>query len=222
MTTAPEKILKLAQFGQQRGGRGMLVGGCVRDSVVKRPVRDIDIAVQDQPDRVMAMLEAAGLHVIPTGLAHGTVTAIADGRHFEITTLRRDVETDGRHARIAYTSSWYEDAARRDLTMNALFADSQGRIYDFFDGLQDLGLDVRVPEGTYFATTDVSSLGWPDGAAFCRALPERAGVVAIPSQVFYDDAEEGRHLVRWAFCKRDRVLTDALARLRAGNLRGPG
>jgi poly(A) polymerase len=121
------------------GNEPRFVGGCVRDSVVKRPVRDIDIAVQDQPDRVMAMLEAAGLHVIPTGLAHGTVTAIADGRHFEITTLRRDVETDGRHARIAYTSSWYEDAARRDLTMNALFADSQGRIYDFFDGLQDLG-----------------------------------------------------------------------------------
>jgi N-succinyldiaminopimelate aminotransferase len=87
-------------------------------------------------------------------------------------------------------------------------------------GLADVGLDVRVPEGTYFATSDIRALGWPDGLAFCRALPGRAGVVAIPSQVFHDDAEAGRHLVRWAFCKQPEVIEEGLRRLAAADLRG--
>jgi N-succinyldiaminopimelate aminotransferase len=85
-------------------------------------------------------------------------------------------------------------------------------------GLDELGLDVRLPEGTYFATADVSGLGWPDGMAFCLALPERAGVVAIPSQAFYDDAEAGRHLVRFAFCKDEDVIEEGLTRLAKGDL----
>jgi N-succinyldiaminopimelate aminotransferase len=85
-------------------------------------------------------------------------------------------------------------------------------------GLADLGFDVYVPAGTYFATTDVRPLGWTDGLEFCRALPQRCGVVAVPHQVFYDDVEAGRPLVRWAFCKRPEVLDDALARLRTGKL----
>jgi N-succinyldiaminopimelate aminotransferase len=85
-------------------------------------------------------------------------------------------------------------------------------------GLDELDVDVRVPEGTYFATTDVRRLGWADGMTFCEALPERAGVVAIPAQAFYDDLEEGRHLVRWAFCKESEVIEDGLARLRAADL----
>ncbi len=85
-------------------------------------------------------------------------------------------------------------------------------------GLNDVGLPTRTPEGTYFAMSDVSSLGWPDGRSFCLALPERAGVVAIPAQVFYDDQAEGRHLVRWAFCKEPGVLDDALDRLGTANL----
>ncbi len=86
-------------------------------------------------------------------------------------------------------------------------------------GLADLGLDVHVPQGTYFTTTDVSSLGWEDGTAFCLALPERAGVVAIPSQAFYEaGSAEGRHLVRWAFCKERDVIDEGLRRLRAGRL----
>jgi N-succinyldiaminopimelate aminotransferase len=79
-------------------------------------------------------------------------------------------------------------------------------------------MTVHRPDGTYFATTDVSALGYPDGRAFCLALPERAGVVAIPSQVFYDDQDEGRHLVRWAFCKRPEVIEEGLARLAAADL----
>jgi N-succinyldiaminopimelate aminotransferase len=86
-------------------------------------------------------------------------------------------------------------------------------------GLGELDLDVRVPEGTYFATTDVRRLGWEDGMAFCLALPERAGVVAIPAQAFYDDQAEGRHLVRWAFCKEPDVIEEGLRRLREADLR---
>ncbi|HEU4811165.1 MAG TPA: pyridoxal phosphate-dependent aminotransferase [Nocardioides sp.] len=86
------------------------------------------------------------------------------------------------------------------------------------DGLAAVGLDVRVPEGTYFATTDISALGWEDGLSFCLALPERAGVVAIPSQVFHDDLEAGRHLVRWAFCKQPENIEEGLRRLAAADL----
>lgn len=88
-------------------------------------------------------------------------------------------------------------------------------------GLTDVGLDVRVPEGTYFATTDISALGWDDGLAFCRALPERAGVVAIPTQGFYD-SDAGRHLVRWAFCKETAVIEEGLRRLAGADLSARG
>jgi N-succinyldiaminopimelate aminotransferase len=87
------------------------------------------------------------------------------------------------------------------------------------EGLAEAGLAPRVPEGTYFATTDTRALGWADGRAFCEALPERAGVVAIPSQAFYDDQDEGRHLVRWAFCKQPDVIAEGVRRLRGAELR---
>jgi len=123
-----------AQSGQVR-----FVGGCVRDAVLRRPIRDIDIASHDPPERVMALLAQAGITAIPTGIAHGTVTAVIGRDHFEITTLRQDVETFGRHARVAFTDDWTADAARRDFTMNAMFADAEGNIFDPFDGLADLG-----------------------------------------------------------------------------------
>jgi N-succinyldiaminopimelate aminotransferase len=85
-------------------------------------------------------------------------------------------------------------------------------------GLADSGLEARVPEGTYFATTDISHLGWEDGRSFCLALPERAGVVAIPNQVFYDDQEAGRHLVRWAFCKEPDLISEGVRRLAKSDL----
>jgi len=121
------------------GAEVRFVGGCVRDSVQNRPVRDIDIATPDPPERVLALLDEAGIRAIPTGLAHGTVTALIGPARFEITTLRRDVVTDGRHAQVAFTDDWVADAARRDFTINALSADPQGRIYDPFNGLADLG-----------------------------------------------------------------------------------
>ncbi len=99
-----------------------------------------------------------------------------------------------------------------------LAAELQGRRDLLCSGLAAAGLDVRRPEGTYFATADVSHLGWDDGMAFCLALPERAGVVAIPSQAFHDDAEAGRHLVRWAFCKEPDLIEEGLRRLLAADL----
>jgi len=111
-------------------GSARFVGGCVRNAILGVPVRDIDIATTLQPSAVIAALQAAGLKAVPTGLDHGTVTAVAKGRPFEITTLRRDVETDGRHAVVAFTDDWGQDAARRDFRLNALYADRAGRILD--------------------------------------------------------------------------------------------
>ncbi|HEV7547259.1 MAG TPA: CCA tRNA nucleotidyltransferase [Reyranella sp.] len=124
-----------------RGGiAARFVGGCVRDTVLGRPVGydAIDIAVDKPPETVMRALEAADLRVVPTGLKHGTVTAIVKGRPFELTTLRRDVETDGRRAVVAFTDDWLEDAKRRDFTFNAMYADPDGTIWDPFDGRADL------------------------------------------------------------------------------------
>ncbi len=120
------------------GAEIRFVGGCVRDAAVGRPVKDIDIATPDRPEAVTALLERAGIKAVPTGLAHGTVTAVADGRPFEVTTLRRDLETDGRHARVEFTDDWLADASRRDLTFNALSLRPSGELFDPFDGLADL------------------------------------------------------------------------------------
>ncbi|MBN9557021.1 MAG: CCA tRNA nucleotidyltransferase [Alphaproteobacteria bacterium] len=120
------------------GGDARFVGGAVRNALLRRPVSDVDIATPLAPDAVIARLKQAGLGAVPTGLAHGTVTAIADGKPFEITTLRRDVTTDGRHATVAFTTDWKEDAARRDFTINAMSADRDGRVFDYFGGAADL------------------------------------------------------------------------------------
>jgi poly(A) polymerase len=114
------------------GGRGVarFVGGCVRDGLLGRPVADIDIATQLTPSQVIAALTAAGLKAVPTGVEHGTVTAVAKGQPFEITTLRRDVETDGRRAVVAFTQDWAEDAARRDFRLNALYLEADGALHD--------------------------------------------------------------------------------------------
>ncbi|WP_035446952.1 CCA tRNA nucleotidyltransferase [Asaia prunellae] len=116
-----------------------LVGGSVRDLLLGgQDVHDLDLATPEPPEEVQAQLQAAGIKTIPTGLTHGTITALIDHVPYEITTLRRDVSTDGRHAEVAWTTDWREDAARRDFTINALFCDRNGTIHDFFDGQQDL------------------------------------------------------------------------------------
>jgi poly(A) polymerase len=136
MAEAPTERL-FAALGAA-GITARFVGGCVRNAVLDRPIDDLDLAVDKPPETVMRALEAAKIKVVPTGLKHGTVTAIADSRVFELTTLRRDVETDGRRAVVAFTDDWLEDAGRRDFTFNALYADRDGTLYDPFNGRADL------------------------------------------------------------------------------------
>ncbi len=171
------------------GMEARFIGGCVRDAAIGRRVRDIDLATPLSPEMVMDRLAAAGLKVVPTGVAHGTVTAVSGGRPFEITTLRRDVETDGRRAVVAFTDDWRADAARRDFTMNALSCRADGTLFDYFGGLADLHAgQVRfVGDPMARITEDVLRLlrfyrfvahygrGAPDGTAraACRVMADK-------------------------------------------------
>jgi len=134
---APETARVMAAL-ETGGGPVRFVGGCVRDALLGRPVKDVDIATASPPQRVIELLEAAGIKAVPTGIDHGTITAVAAGKPFEVTTLRRDVETFGRHAKVAYTDDWAVDAQRRDFTLNAIFCDPDGTLYDPAGGLADL------------------------------------------------------------------------------------
>ncbi|MGI4879446.1 MAG: CCA tRNA nucleotidyltransferase [Janthinobacterium lividum] len=167
------------------GGSTRLVGGAVRDSLLGLKVSDIDFATVFEPADVVARLEDAGLKAVPTGIAHGTITAVASGFHAEVTTLRRDVATDGRHATVAFTADWRADAARRDFTINALYANPvSGMIDDFFGGLDDLAarrvrfigvaLDriaedhLRILRFFRFSARFAATID-PDGLAACTA-----------------------------------------------------
>lgn len=120
------------------GGAARFVGGCVRNALIGVPVEDIDVATPLTPDEVTRRLVAAGLRAEPTGIEHGTITAVANKKPFEITTLRRDVSTDGRRATVEFSTDWTEDAERRDFTMNALYADMSGAVFDTVGGVADL------------------------------------------------------------------------------------
>ncbi|WP_417428215.1 CCA tRNA nucleotidyltransferase [Kiloniella sp.] len=133
-----EETQQVMQALSAKGQDVRFVGGCVRDAMLGREIKDIDIATPDHPERVIKLLEAANIKAIPTGLDHGTITAVCNHQAFEITTLRVDVETDGRHATVAFTDNWEEDAARRDLTMNALSCRLDGTVFDPFGGIEDL------------------------------------------------------------------------------------
>lgn len=171
------------------GGAGCarFVGGCVRNALMGRPIQDVDIATVLRPEETERALRAAGLKSVPTGIAHGTVTAVAEGVPFEITTLRRDVTTDGRNATVAFTDDWAEDAARRDFRLNALYADGEGRIFDpTGSGVADAeaGRIVFVGDAATRIREDYLRIlrffrffAWygrteidPDGLTACRAL----------------------------------------------------
>jgi poly(A) polymerase len=133
--TAARRVMQsLMRTGQE----ARFIGGCVRDAFLGIQAADIDIATPLLPDEVMRRLRQDGIRVIPTGIEHGTVTALTEGASFEITTLRRDVETDGRRAVVAFTDDWLEDASRRDFTFNAMSLTPEGELYDPFDGVRDL------------------------------------------------------------------------------------
>lgn len=130
---APETLAVMQALGEAR-----FVGGAVRNALLGVPVVDVDIAVPMPPEEALARLRAKNIKVVETGLDHGTVTAIAGTHAFEVTSLRRDVQTDGRHATVAFTDDWAEDAARRDFTINALYATADGEIFDYATGVEDL------------------------------------------------------------------------------------
>ncbi len=129
-------LAALGEFGS--GDIARFVGGAVRNSLLDQPVQDIDIATILTPDMVLQKLQQAGLKAIPTGIEHGTITALSAGKIYEITSLRKDVTTDGRRATVSFTTDWREDAARRDFTINALYASADGALFDYHAGLQDI------------------------------------------------------------------------------------
>jgi poly(A) polymerase len=173
-----------------------IVGGAVRDAVKRRIVADVDLATPDRPDAVEAALCAAGLRAVPTGLDHGTITAVSGGRGFEITTLRRDEETDGRHARVAFTDDWREDAARRDFTINAMSMTRDGTVFDYFGGLDDLAAGrvrfvgdpaTRIAEDylrilRYFRFQARYGTGDPDPAALDAIRAGADGIDALSAE----------------------------------------
>lgn len=185
---------KLITAFADAGYTARYVGGCVRDAVLGIAIHDIDIATDALPERSMALIRALGMTAVPTGIDHGTVTAVGR-RSYEITTLRRDVATDGRHATVAFTDNWREDAARRDFTMNALFLDGDGTVLDFFGGLADLAAGhvrfvgdptLRLEEDTlrllrFFRFHAFYGRGAPDeeGLAACRLAAPRLSSLSV-------------------------------------------
>ncbi|MBS1065380.1 CCA tRNA nucleotidyltransferase [Gluconobacter kondonii] len=171
-----------------------LVGGSVRDLLAGVPVHDLDLANPEPPEEVQRRLEGAGIRVIPTGLSHGTVTAVLDSVPYEITTLRRDEETDGRHAVVVWTQDWTEDAARRDFTINAMSLDRHDRLHDYFGGQEDLktrqvrfvgDASRRIAEDAlralrFFRFDARYGSGRPDTAA-CEAVSEQLGLIGTLS-----------------------------------------
>ena len=135
--SAPETKAVMHALNED-GGAARFVGGAIRNTLLGRAVADIDIATPLVPQEVIRRLDAAKIASVPTGIEHGTVTAVVQGKPFEVTTLRRDVSTDGRRATVAFSTDWMEDAQRRDFTINALYADADGEIFDYCGGLADI------------------------------------------------------------------------------------
>ena len=135
---ADDGLQRLLTLLASDGDSAFIVGGAVRNSLIGYPVSDIDIATTALPETVIQRATADGMRAVPTGIAHGTVTVIVDGQSYEVTTLREDVETDGRHATVRFGTDYAKDAARRDFTMNALYADALGQVHDYVGGLDDL------------------------------------------------------------------------------------
>jgi poly(A) polymerase len=209
-----EKLLGALGAGE---GETRYVGGAVRDDLLGFPVNDVDLATRLRPDEVVERLQSAGIKAVPTGIAHGTVTAVSGGHPYEITTLRRDVETFGRRATVAFTGDWKEDAARRDFTINALMADPvTGEIFDYFGGLADLEQRlVRFIGDPFERIADelMKLLSVAEPAATVKIMLERA----ILKPVIPEIAESAwRQLHALVEAERESGLAaDALRRLAA-------
>ncbi len=178
------------------GHEARIVGGALRNALMGLPVGDIDFAVTAQPEAVIRFAEEAGLKPVPTGIRHGTVTLVADGTPFEVTTLRQDVETDGRRAKVAFTRDWAADAARRDFTVNALYAGSDGRVFDPLGGLPDLrarrvrfinSAPERIREDylrilRFFRFSADYTDGPPDAEGLAACIEGRAGLARLSAE----------------------------------------
>jgi poly(A) polymerase len=189
-TAAVFAALKAAGFAARA------VGGAVRNALLGRQVFDVDIATTARPEEVMAAAAAAGLKAVPTGLAHGTVTVISDHTGYEVTTLRRDVATHGRHATVAFTEDWTADARRRDFTINALYCDPDGEVFDPLGGYADLAerrvrfigdAGERIREDylrilRFFRFSAEYGRGAPDAAGLSACIRERAGLAILSAE----------------------------------------
>lgn len=186
----------------ERGGyRAFFVGGCVRNALMGLPVGDIDIATDAHPETVSRIAESSGFRVVPTGIDHGTVTVIAGGLAHEVTTFRRDVKTDGRHATVAFSHHVEEDAGRRDFTMNALYADRSGTVIDPLGGLPDL-----VARKVRFV-----------GDANARIVEDFLRILRFfRFYAHYGDPNTGMDAEGLAACAENSAGLDTLSRERAG------
>jgi poly(A) polymerase len=177
-----------------RGGHeARIVGGAVRNALLGAPVKDIDVATTAVPEDVVRLAEAAGLRAVATGITHGTVTVIAGRQPIEVTTLRRDIQTDGRHAKVAFTTDWAEDAGRRDFTINALYCDASGTVFDPLGGYGDLAArrvrfigsaEDRIREDylrilRFFRFTAAYAAGTPDGDGLAACVALAAGLAKL-------------------------------------------
>jgi poly(A) polymerase len=179
-----------------------IVGGAVRDALIGVGAKDIDCATRLRPEEVRDRITAAGFKAVPTGIAHGTITAVLPGGPVEVTTLRRDVSTDGRHAVVAFTDEWREDAARRDFTINALSADpTSGEVHDYFGGVDDLAAGLvrfigdpltRIAEDhlrilRFFRFQGRFGRAEPDGAALAACIARANDLMALSRERIADE-----------------------------------
>jgi len=183
------------------GGAARIVGGAVRNALMREEVADIDIATTETPERVMALLAARGIKTVPTGIDHGTITAVTPSRHFEITTLRADVATDGRRADVAFTGDWLTDAKRRDFTINALYCDADGTVHDPLGGIGDIEArrirfigdpHERIREDylrilRFFRFHARYGRGEPDDAGLRACAEEREGLTRLSGERVRDE-----------------------------------
>lgn len=187
---APDTRRVMEALSPGDSDQARFVGGCVRNALMGRPVDDVDIATRLEPADAAAALAAAGVKVVPTGVDHGTVTAVVEGKPFEVTSLRKDVETFGRRAVVAYTTDWAEDAARRDFRCNAIYARRDGALFDPFGGIEDAragrvvfigAAQTRIAEDYLRILRFYRFNAWyaagidPDGHAACSAMAGRLG-----------------------------------------------
>jgi poly(A) polymerase len=207
-------------FDALEGDEVRIVGGAVRNALLGQPVADIDLAVAAEPQSVVEKAERAGVRVIPTGIDHGTVTLIVDSAHFEVTSLREDIETDGRRAVVRFGGDFAADAERRDFTINALSVDAQGRLYDYVGGLDDLAARrvrfigdprQRIAEDylrilRFFRFSGIYGEGLLDAEGFAACIAQRAGIANLSRERL------GGEMLKILASPRSRAVIEAMSK----------